>query len=204
MANDKRSLFEHFILGNRPSPAGAQADPYGNARTNPFDAVFPSTAEEAAQKKLQYDNPVPVVFPRYLAAPEGAETVDIRRIAVLNPGESYQLMTFQCLPGSTAIFYNYALFTDALDNANILWLPTVDGRRILAYHGDPVDNYKINLAVGIDMSQAALIPCQVIMQPGQILSWQVTNTGGTQVSMGVRMVGYLDVGQRLTSSKVGG
>lgn len=191
-------------MGNRPSPAGAQADPFGNARTNPFDVVMSSTLEEAQNKKELYDNPIPVVFPRYLAAPEGAETVDIRRIAVLNPGESFQLFTFQCLPGSTAIFYNYALFTDALDNASILWLPTVDGRRILAYHGDPADNYKINLSVGIDMSQAALIPCQVIMQPGQILSWTVTNSGAAQVSMGVRMVGYLDVGQRLTSSKVGG
>jgi hypothetical protein len=199
-----KSLYEQLFFSNTPAPAGAKADPFGNAVTNPFNPVVTSCPDEADARKSAYDNPVPVIFPRYLAAPEGAETVDIRRIAVLNPGESIKLFDFTCLPGSTAIFYNYALFTDALNNADVLWNPAVDGRRILAYHGDPADNYKINLSVGVDMSQAALIPCQVIMQPGQVLSWQITNFSAVQVSMGVRMVGYLDVGQRLTSSKIGG
>lgn len=187
-----------------PVPAGATADASGNPVGNPFSSVVsadPATANSLANR---YANPVPVLFPRYLAAPEGAETVDIRRIAVLNAGESISLYSFTCLPGTTTVFFNYALFTDALNNADLLWLPTVDKRRILAYHGDPADSYKINLAVGIDLSQAALIPCQVIMQPGQILNWQITNNSANQISMGVRMVGYMDVGQQLTSGKIGG
>lgn len=191
-------------MGRNVGPAGPKLDPFGDTRTNPLDPVITADPCEAAAQKAQYDNPVPILFPRYLAAPEGAETVDIRRIAVLNPGESFTLFTFTCLPGTTTMFYGYALYTDALNNADVQWVPTVDNRRILAYHGDPADNYKINLALGVDLTEAALIPCQVIMQPGQVLAWQVINTGGAQVSMGVRMKGYLDVGQRLTSSKIGG
>lgn len=179
-------------------------DSRGNVPSSPFNSVVTSTPQEAADQKGQYDNPIPVLFPRYLAAPEGAETVDMRRIAVLNPGETFSLFSFTCPPGCTTVLYNYALFTDALNNADVSWLPTLDGRRILAYHGDPADNFKINLAVAVDLGAAALIPCQVFMQPNQVLSWQVTNTGLAQISMGVRMNGYLDVGQRLTASKIGG
>ena len=185
-------------------PATPKLDPFGNPRTNPFDAVVPATPDEAAANKAQYDNPTPILLPRYTTAPEGAETVDIRRIAVLNPGEVFDLFTFTCLPGTTTVLFGYALYTDVLSNTDLQWLPTIDSRRILAYHGDPADSYKINLALGIDLSQAALIPCQVIMQPGQVLKWQVSNLGPSQVSMGVRMTGYLDVGQRLTASKIGG
>lgn len=203
MANDKRELFSAFVQGVA-APGTPKRDPFGDNRRNPFDAVLAATPEEAAADKGRYSNPTPILLPRYTTAPEGAETVDIRRIAVLDPGESFTLYEFTCQPGTTTVFFGYALYTDALDNADILWLPTLDSRRILAYHGDPADNYKINLALGIDLSQANLIPCQVFMQPGQILRWQVTNNGSAQASMGVRMSGYLDVGQQLTSSKIGG
>lgn len=202
MANNDRPLWETFLRG---APVGsAKLDPLGNTRTNVFDSIVTSTAEEAKAIKQAYDNPVPVLLPRYTTAPEGAETLDMRRIAVLTAGEVFDLWSFTCPPGTTVVIYGYAMYTDAIANTDLQWLPTLDGRRILAYHGDPADNFKMNLALGIDMSQAALIPCQVFMQPGQVLSWRVSNLSTSQVSMGVRMTGYLDIGQRLTASKVGG
>ncbi len=201
MANNERPLWDQFIQGAQGS---AKLDPFGNPRNNVFDPVVTSSPCEADKIKKAYDNPVPVLLPRYTTAPEGAETFDGRRIAVLNPLEVLDLWTFTCPPGTTVVLFGYAMYTDAIANTDLQWLPTLDGRRILAYHGDPADNFKLNLAVGIDMSQAALIPCQVFMAPGQVLKWTVSNLSAAQVSMGVRMSGYLDIGQRLTSSKVGG
>lgn len=203
--NNKRSLFNPLQQGQAPYSGTPKRDPFGDNRTNIFDAVITADGTDSAATKTRYDNPVPVLFPRTRSAPEGAETVDIRRIAVLAPLESITLFSFTCNPGTTSVFFGYALFTDALSNGDVLWLPTIDNRRILAYHGDPATGYTINLAIGIDLSEAASIPCQIFMQPGQVLRWQITNQSVTnQVSMGVRMTGYLDVGQQLTSSKIGG
>lgn len=202
--DSKRGLTDNLMwpLGKPGTP---QTDTFGNSRLSPFDAVVPVSRSEADAQKTQFDNPVPVLFPRHMAAPEGAETLDMRRLAVMNAGEvNYTLFSFTCPEGATTMLYSYAIFTDAINAADILFLPLLDGQRILGYHGDPADNFKINLAVGADLAQQSLIPCQIFMQPKQKLTWVLSNSGAQPASMGVRMVGYIDFGQRLTASKLGG
>jgi len=205
MNGEKPGLIEQIMWPNgRPIGAGAKLDAFGDPIVSPFQPVTPASREETTLLKQKYDNPTIVAPARHLGAPEGAETVDPRKLDLTVPGDDYILWSFQCPAGATTVFYRYVLFTDAVDASTIEFIPTIDGRRILGRHGDPTDNLKLNLAVGIDLAEESSIPCQVFMQPGQIVRWRVINNAPNPVSMGVRMIGYLDYGQRLTSSKLGG
>lgn len=202
--SNKDPLLERLMFPYGVKPGTPHLDPFGNPRTNPLDPVGVATPEEAARQKAQYQNPVPILFPRHMAAPEGAETVDINRLALFAAAElNTTLLEFTCPEGATTVFYGYAVFTDAVAASNVLFTPTVDGKRIMAYHGDPLDNFKINLSITGDLSNVAMKACQVFLQPKQTLRWVCSNFG-PQASLGVRMAGYLDFGQRLTSSKIGG
>lgn len=197
-------LIEQLMWPLGQKPGTPKLDSFGNPRTNPFDAVIPMDRAQAHSQKERYDNPTVTVPARHLAAPEGAETVDIRRLSLTIPGDNFNIIEFTCPQGATTVFYKYVLFTDAVVASTILFEPTLDNKRILAYHGDPQNNYVINLAVGIDLADQSSIPCQIFMYPGQVLRWRVENNATNPLSMGVRMIGYLDYGQRLTSSKLGG
>lgn len=200
----KPGLVETLMWPLGQKAGSAQLDAYGNPITNPFQPVLPASRSVVDELKQKYNNPLVTVPARHLAAPEGAETVDPRRLSLTVPGDDFILWQFQCPNGATTVFYRYVLFTDAVNAANIEFVPTIDGNRILAYHGDPNNQYKMNLSIGIDLAEESSIPCQIFMQPGQILAWRVINNAPNPVSMGVRMMGYIDFGQRLTSSKIGG
>jgi hypothetical protein len=145
-----------------------------------------------------------VELPRHLFIPAKAQSVDIRNLASITPGSSFDLLRFTAPPGGTTYFYGYAVFNDALLYNNVEFIPTVDGARIFPYHGNPDDNYKIALGVSSDVSNNALIQCAIQLNPGQVLLWRARNTDVVDVVMGVRMVGYLDSGNIRGESRIGG
>jgi hypothetical protein len=185
-------------------PAGARLGPYGNPSDDLMRPVVSSTHEQAEKMNNQS---VEVVAnpPRHLAPPEGAETLDIRRAVVLTPGSiNEEIISFRCPEGAQVFIIDYAVYTDAADASLIDFFPTVDGRRVLAYHGDSNDNYRINLSITDDLSAVALIPCQVILVPGQLFRWGASNNDIVNYTFGVRMKGYFDFGAQLTTAKSGG
>ena len=145
-----------------------------------------------------------IQFPRHLFVPEGAESVDIRAAFSVTAGTSLDILKFVAPPGARTYFLGYAIFNDALLFANVNFIPTVNGSRILKYHGDPQNNFKIALASTIDLGNNALSPIQLALNPGEILNWRVINNEAVDVVMGVRMVGYVDSSNTRTNLRFGG
>jgi hypothetical protein len=204
MAQGKISLWDQLLYPNGIKPVGAQLDPYGNATNQPLDPIISTSQKQIAQ---QINEPLTVVAnpPRHLQAPEGVQSLDMRRVLLLAPATVDQLViSFTCPQGANVFFTHYAIYTNALDASLVEFKPTVDGNRIVPYHGDPNNNFKLDLSVGPDLSATSLIQCQVTMAPGQVMTWTATNNTIGLSSMGVRMVGYFDFGGFLTNSKAGG
>jgi len=164
------------------------------------------TTDKAAQYKAQQiAAPKSVSLPPHLFIPAGAQSVDLRKVMnVPTASINYELFRFVAPPGAVTRFISYGIFNDGDNGANFNFLPLVDGARIFPYHGDPTDNYRIYLGLGPDLSNTALIDCQLELQPGQTLQWLVTNTAGVDTSMGVRMRGYFDTALQRTTPRFGG
>lgn len=64
-------------------------------------------------------------------------------------------------------------------------------------------NFKIYLGLGPDMSEGTMIGCELMLQPGQVLQWLITNTSGVDTSMGIRMKGYFDTSQKRVTGNFG-
>jgi hypothetical protein len=153
---------------------------------------------------LQPKPPVPVTFPPHLFIPQGAASIDIRRCCTVTPGSVREIMmSFTAPQGGLTQFISYAIFNDGLLEENYEFKCLVDGSNALAYHGDPMKNYKIALGLGPDLSNVNLIPIQLAIQPGQTVTWTVTNNSAVDTVMGVRMVGYINTVGGLYSAPVG-
>lgn len=206
---NKRPLFGRESSGtNQVGVSNAlgtpKRDTFGNSRPHFLDAVVPATPQETFDQEFAYEQPVPVLLPRHYWAPEGASTINFQKtISVPNAPGFVPLFNFTCPSGSTTVFSQYALFTTAASLTPIVWQPVVNGSRVFAYHGDPTANFQLNAPTGPDLSDISLVSCQLLLETNETISWTVKNTSGAAVQMGVRMVGYIDMGQRLTSSKFG-
>jgi hypothetical protein len=153
---------------------------------------------------LQPKAPVPVTFPPHLFIPQGAASIDIRRCCTVTPGTTREtLMSFEAPPGGVTQFISYAIFNDGLLENNYEFRCLVNGTNVLAYHGNPSNNYRISLGLGPDLSNVNLIPMQLAVQPGQTVIWTVTNSSEVDTVMGVRMVGYINTVSGLYSAPVG-
>lgn len=157
-----------------------------------------------------YSNPlqpkpaVAVTFPPHLYIPQGAASIDIRRCCTVTPGSVREIfMSFTAPQGGLTQFISYAIFNDGLLEENYEFKCLVDGSNSLAYHGDPMKNFKIALGLGPDLSNVNLIPIQLAIQPGQTVAWTVTNKSAVNTVMGVRMVGYINTVSGLFSAPVG-
>lgn len=193
----KQGFNQQMPTANPEQPVGGNDDVFGAMSTN--DKSTSAKAQAAALKKT------PVEFPPHLFIPEGAQSLDFRRVINLpSPNTNYELFSFTAPPGAVTRFISYGIFNDGNAAADYNFLPLVDGSRIFPYHGDPSDNFKIYLGLGPDLSNTSLIPCQLYLQPGQRLQWLVTNTSGVDTSMGVRMVGYFDTAQQRVTGRFGG
>jgi len=148
--------------------------------------------------------PTDVAFPPHLFIPENAESIDIRKVMNIPLGTSdYEILSFTAPQGAVTRFIKYGVFNDGLLASDYRFLPVIDGSRIFRYHGDPTDNYRISLGLGPDLSETAMIGCQLMLYPGQTVRWLVTNASAVDTAMGVRMVGYLDTSQRLVPTRFG-
>lgn len=170
-----------------------------------FGAKAAITPKEVKKKEMHAIAPkTPITLPRHLFIPEGAESIDIRRVLNLpSPTTDQLILRFVAPPGAYTKFISYGVYNDGDDAANYQFKPMVDGNRIFRYHGDPLNNYKIDLGLAPDLSNNSLIPCQLTLEPGQILEFFVTNTSGVDTSMGVRMVGYFDTQSTRVTERFG-
>ena len=111
------------------------------------------------------------------------------------------------------VIFGYSLVLAAAPGSappsGIEWFPTIDGQRVLQYHGSPGLNLSPNPETHLDAPTAfsfnseGLAKCQVLMNPNQVFRWGITNTSGGPLTLGVRMVGYVDASQQLQSTKFG-
>jgi hypothetical protein len=160
---------------------------------------------EIKKREAASNHPTDVNFPPHLYIPQGAQSLDLRRVvSISSPSSNVLLFSFTCPPGAITRFIKYGIFNDGQNGANYDFLPLVDKGRIFPYHGDPTQNYKIYLGVGPDLSESSMIPCQLSLQPGQTLEWYISNSSGVNTSMGVRMVGYFDTTQKRVQGRFGG
>jgi hypothetical protein len=184
-----------------------QANPEqpGSGNLKAFNAVrIMGKDEEKAKLVAAKAGKQAVEFPPHLYVPEGAESLDLRRVMNIPNGTlDYAIFEFIVPPGAVTRFISYGVFNDGDVAANYRFLPQVNGNRIFRYHGDPMTNFKIDLGLAPDLSNNSLIPCQLTLQPYDVLRWLVTNTSGVDTSMGVRMVGYFDTQQKRVTPKFG-
>lgn len=153
------------------------------------------------QQKSQAED---VRLPRHLFIPEGAESVDIRRLVLLAPASNDVILELTNTFGSTLFFTHYAIFNDALDASLVEFVPTIDNRRIYPYHGNPQDNFRIALGLAPDLSNTSLIEGQLQVDPGRTVRWRAINNDVVNVIMGVRMKGYIDSATIRPNRRFGG
>lgn len=190
---------------------GTYLDPFGmTTKTNrqAFEGAPTSLSDEnlATQQDL-YETMEALVtsFPSHLYVPDGSQSLDMRRLVSVATGTvNEEIFRFQAPKGQRVWFLGYSIFSDGTLAASQEFIPRVDGNRVFPYHGDPNNSFKINLGLGPDMSNQNIIHCQLPLEPGQVLTWSVTNTSGVAIAMGVRMTGYLDSQNLRAATRVGG
>lgn len=173
-----------------------------------LNATKVSDKEDLAKIKARQEiKPTPVELPSHIFPniPLGSQPLDFRKLCLVAAASvETEFMSFLAPNGSRTVFQAYAIFSDALDADKTEFIPRVDGVRVFPYHGDPTNNFKINLGLAPDISNNALIPSQLVLEPGQRITWYVTNTDTVDVAMGVRMVGYFDSSARRVTPRFGG
>lgn len=170
-----------------------------------LDATQVSKDNSTPQRAEPQQIPIAIDLPKHLYIPEDAQSVDIRRLANVGPATVQALlMSFRAPPSSTVRFIAYSVFSDGTLAANQEFIPRVNGNRIFPYHGDPNNNFRIDLGLGPDLSNANLIQTQLLLNPNDLLEWYITNTNAVAIAMGVRMMGYVDYTQTRVSGRSGG
>ncbi len=198
----EKNTYDKLRQNSQPSFNRSQGGASG-----PFEAMkTQDKADNAAQaSRRNMTPPVRVEFPSHLYIPEGAQNIDLRRLATI-PAATVNdvIMRFKCPAGAITRFIGYAIFNDGALASDFSFLPNVDGARVFPYHGDPLDNYRISLGLAPDFGSNSVIPCQLALMPEQEIVWYVSNASAVAVDMGVRMIGYFDSTQRLTTPSFGG
>lgn len=166
------------------------------------------------EKKIQemLGKGIEVKLPDHLYIPAQAQTLDFREIADVGPGSIGPLIDFTCPKGVQVRILAYAIFNDGLGEADYDFTPTVDGGRVYPYQGSslfrvgnvPSGSPRIYLGVSTDLSDSALIPGLLDLQPGQRLIWTAENRSAVAATMGVRVTGYVSRGNKLKNITYGG
>jgi hypothetical protein len=170
----------------------------------PLNTVQSAAKLDQARAKL-LQTPQAVSLPPHLFIPAGSQSIDIRKVVNLAAGSvDYELFRFTAPEGAVTKFISYGIFNDGLLGVDFNFKPLVDGSRVFPYHGDPSDNYRIYLGLGPDLSEVSMIKCQLGLLPGQTIVWYLSNTSAVDVAMGVRMAGYFDTSEQITTPRFGG
>ncbi|MEO5348879.1 MAG: hypothetical protein H7836_04460 [Magnetococcus sp. YQC-3] len=177
---------------NRFAMPTANSDQPSSDNTKVFEAMQTTDKPQQSGPAARVP-PTKVSFPPHLYIPEGAESIDLRKVvSVPIATVDAELFSFTAPPGAVVRFIKYGVFNDGLLASDYQFKPLLAGSRVFRYHGDPTDNYRIALGLGPDLSESSMIPCQIVLQPNQTFQWLVTNNSAVATAMGVRMVGYLD------------
>ena len=138
--------------------------------------------------------------------PDGCQALDFRNLFDVSSGATETIIEFVCPVNAITKIQSYAIFNDGLLAANYDFVPTVDGRRVYPYQGDPLTPlpYRIYLGVGSDLSNVAMIPGALDLTPGQRLKWTAQNRSAVATTMGVRTTGYIDFSGASRSTRFGG
>jgi hypothetical protein len=196
---------------DRDSNMGFGLNVKGESSRNPFGfrkrpAKKKSAAAKPKEAPLMGTDETPIQFPMNFYPPNGAESLDIRRLINVPAGQVTELLilSFTADKSQAVTFYKYGIFTDALDASLIQFIPRINNKRILRYHGDPQDDFKLNLSLGPNLNESNMIPTQLYLKPGDTITWHVLNLDVVINPMGVRMTGYIDLTKRRKTMSFGG
>lgn len=132
-----------------------------------------------------------ITFPMNYYNPENSDSFDIRALDIYSAGEDKILMSYTAQEGQTIRFIKYGFFTNIVLADNVRMWPEINGVRILKYHGDPNQDFAINLSLGPDLTENSMIPTDFELAPGQTLTIRAKNTSGTTAEIGARFRGYI-------------
>lgn len=192
----------------KPSLSHNVLDPSDVLRARPAGSPGEAAKREAEGQREE----IPVSLPKHLYTPEGCQSLDTRRVQTIPAGTTSQkILEIRC-PASTILnFLGYCIFNDGEDAAFFGFSPLVDGQRVFPFHGDPLtiagvyrEPYALYMGLAPDFGAEAVIPCQLSLQPGQVMEWYVKNLSPVAVDMGVRMIGYFDKTQKRINNRFGG
>lgn len=148
-------------------------------------------------------NPFKVTLPNNFYNPVGTDSFDIRALDVYAPAEQKVLLSYTAKEGQTIRFIKYGLFTNILKADDVRWYAKINGNRILRYHGDPQQDFALNLSLGPDLTENSLIPCDFDLKTGQTLEIVAVNNSASPADIGARFRGYL-VNESQSSRGFGG
>jgi len=122
-------------------------------------------ADEAAEQKsqVQPQQAAQVVelkesglqgeFPMHLYPPRGSQTFDMRRnVRLVAPSVLTTLIDYTLPEGIQGFWRTYSLYSDVPAGVNAQWTVFLNEQPCFPFHGDPLNNFKITLALGIDLS----------------------------------------------------
>lgn len=209
MSNKRRKDRHDGTLGFGLNLRGTKdSDPFGLKGLRKKKSVSKPlpTLPKGGAGSMMADETMPVSFPPNFYPPAGAESVDIRRLINVPAGQvgELEVMRFQALTAQAVVWYKYGIFTDALDASLVEFIPRINGNRILRYHGDPQNNFRLSLSVGPNLGDDSMIVTQVYMKPNDVLTWHVKNLDAVINPMGVRMMGYIDTSLKRKTMSFGG
>lgn len=175
--------------GDRIPKPKQQQKSSGNPVAPPFNSLLTELREAVAILK----EGVKVTLPDNVAAPIDSDSVDLRRLVLVESGTNGEVIfRFKAPKGTNVLITNYGVFTDILSGQEFKVVPKVNGSRILQYHGDPNLDFSINLSLGPDLTDDSLVPCQIHLRPEDVLTWEASNGSDNAAPIGVRIKGHVD------------
>lgn len=172
-----------------PQPKSQQQKSSANPVAQLFNALLNETKEAVSLLK----EGVQIKLPDNVAAPIDSDSVDLRRLVLVESNTNSEVIfRFQAPKGTNVLITNYGVFTDILSGQEFKVTPKVNGSRILQYHGDPNLDFAINLSLGPDLTDDSLVPCQIHLRPNDILTWEASNLSANAAPIGVRIKGHVD------------
>jgi hypothetical protein len=92
-------------------------------------------------------------FPIHLYPPRGCQTMDIRgAVTLTNPTVTAPLIDFIIPDGIVGFWRSYCLFTNTQTGTNSYFDIRINGNIAFKYHGDSLNNFAKNLALGSDLT----------------------------------------------------
>lgn len=150
------------------------------------------------------DEGMPVAFPENFYPPVNSTSFDPRKLINVPAGTRRTVLQYTAEEGQSIVILKYGLFTDALDADLVEFKVTIDGKKVLRYHGDPSNNFRLSLSLGANLNENNMIPCNLYLKPRQTIKIEAINNDAVDVPMGARLSGYVDSSIKRKSRSFGG